>query len=155
MQQLFSRYLTRMSENARRRAHPEAHQAERRIAEAPLRAWDGYVHIRSEAGDVHIPGRWHLDLPGAGRPLVCDARTAQPLPQPDDQNAWRAYLVRMLTMQIPGVQLRVRSARDNAWQSLEVAAPTTPFCVVQIDREGLVELLGTGARISLSVRTGP
>ncbi|WP_461412740.1 hypothetical protein [Gemmatimonas sp.] len=144
-----------MSEKARRRAHPEAHQAERRIAEAPLRAWDGHVHIRCEAGDLQIPGRWHLDVPGTGRPLVRDASTAQPLPPHHDQSAWRAYLVRLLTMQIPGVQLRVRSASGNTWTSLEVAAPTTPMSVVQIDRKGLVELLGAGARISLKVRTGP
>jgi hypothetical protein len=58
-------------------------------------------------------------------------------------------------MQIPGAQLRVRSASTEAWQSLEVAAPTTPISVVQFDREGLEALLGTGARISLSVRTSP
>lgn len=152
---LFMRYLTCMSENARRRAHPEAHQAERRIAEAPLRAWDGCVHIQSEVGDFHVPGRWHLELPGAGRPLVRDARTAQPLPQHDDPHAWRAYLVQLLTMQISGAQLRVHTASANAWQSLEVAAPTTPISVVQFDREGLEALLGSGARISLSVRTSP
>lgn len=147
------RYLTHMSENARRRAHPEAHLVEQRIAEAPPRAWDGHVHIQSEAGDLHVPGRWHLDLPGAGRPLVRDARTAQPLPQHNDPHAWRAYLVQLLTMQIPGAQLRVHTASANAWQSLEVAAPTTPISVVQIDREGLEALLGAGAHISLSVRT--
>jgi hypothetical protein len=149
----FARYLTSMSANARRKAHPEAHQAERHIAQTPARAWAGRACISTDDGVLEIPGTWHLDLPGEGRPLRRHARASFPVPAPGDLEAWREHLVQLVTLQVPGMQLRVRTADSGGWQLLEVGAPTTPASVVHIDREGLAAVLGQGASISLSIDT--
>lgn len=144
-----------MSSNARRRAHPDSHLIERHIARNPARAWHGHVCIHTERGVLEVPGMWHLDVPGAARPMLHDARAALPLPASGEREAWRDHLARLVTLQVPGMQLRVRTADAAGWQSLEFAAPTSPASVVQVDREGLVALLGTGAGISLSIHSAP
>lgn len=142
-----------MSENARKKSSPESHLIERQLAKAPLRAWAGYVRIAGDEGTLMVPGTWHLELPNEVRPLRDHARREVPLPTADGLDAWREHLMRIVTLQVAGMQLRVRDARDGAWRALEFAAPTMPPSVVHVDREGWHLLLGQGARLTLAVDT--
>jgi hypothetical protein len=81
-------------------------------------------------------------------------RSALPLPVAYDLPAWHAHLTRLVTLQIPGMQLRVHRTHAGAWQSLEFAAPTAPASVTHVDREGLRTLLGPTAHVALSVVAG-
>jgi hypothetical protein len=143
-----------MSENVRKKSSPESHLIERQLATAPVRAWAGQVRIISDDGSLTVPGTWHLELPNETRPLRDHTRTALPLPTTGDLDAWREHLVRLVTLQIPGMQLRVRGVHAGAWQSLELAAPTAPPSVTQIDREGLRAVLGPTAELELSIIDG-
>jgi hypothetical protein len=146
------RYLPWMSSNGRRRTHPESHLIERDLAPSPARAWDGHVCISGEHGTVSIRGTWHLEMPQEPRTMLTARRSRSlPLPARDDMNAWHAHLLRLVTLQIPGMQLRVQGADAASWTALEFAAPTRPASVVQLDRQGLVALLGEGASVSLTI----
>lgn len=157
-----------MSAKANRKAHPESHLIEQRIATNPARAWDGCVHIASDAGTLAVPGTWHLELPKAasprahGRPattpptardVAAPSPRATPLPLPavGDHDAWRAHLLEVVTLRVDGTRLRVRSAEALDWRTLELAVPTAPASVVQIDRHGLEQLLGPGATLRLAI----
>lgn len=144
-----------MSSNRRRHPQPESHLTEYRLAEAPARTWQGGVRITSSEGTLHVPGVWHLALPEGPRPMPGAGRAALPLPASGDRAAWRDYLVRLVLLQVPGTQLRIRSADADGWHTLEWAAATSPASVLQLDREGLRALLGEEAHISLTVTTGP
>lgn len=143
-----------MSSNRRRPSPPESHLTEFRLAEAPARAWPGSVRLTSSDGTLDVPGVWHLALPQGPRPMAAPGRTALALPAPGDHAAWREYLVRLVSLQVPGTQLRVRAADAEGWHTLEWAAATSPASVLQLDRDGLRGLLGDEARISLTVTTG-
>lgn len=157
-----------MSAKANRKTHPESHLIEQRIATNPARAWDGCVHIASDVGMLAVPGTWHLELPKAaspranGRPattplaaddVAAPPRRAIPLPLPavEDRDAWRAHLLEVVTLRVAGTRLRVRSAEALDWCTLELAVPTAPASVVQIDRHGLEQLLGAGATLRLAI----
>jgi hypothetical protein len=142
-----------MSENARRKTTPESHLIEHQLATAPSRAWAGHVRITGDGGTLMVPGTWHLEVPNDARPLHVHGhgRSALPLPAVTDLPAWREHLVRLVMLQIPGMQLRVRDTIDGAWQSLELAAPTAPASVTHIDRDGLRTLLGPTAELELSI----
>lgn len=140
-----------MSENARRKSSPESHLIEHQLAVAPARAWGGHVRITGDEGTVTVPGTWHLELPGESRSLCGGERTALPLPEVADLPAWREHLMRLVSLQIPGMQLRVRDARAGNWHSLELAAPTAPPSVTHIDRDGLRTLLGPTAELELTI----
>lgn len=140
-----------MSENARKRTTPESHLIERQRATAHARAWAGQVRITGDHGTVTVPGVWHLELPHEARPLRYPRGGVLVQPAVADVPAWRDHLVRLVTLGIPGMQLRVRDADATAWQSLELAAPTIPTSVVHIDRAGLRALLGPDAQVELSV----
>ena len=160
-------YLARMSAKANRKAHPESHLIEQRIATNPARAWDGCVHIASDAGMFEVPGTWHLELPKAASPKAAPqttvplsahhgsgpARRALPLPLPavGDHDAWRAHLRQVVTLRVAGTRLHVRSAEALDWRTLELAVPTAPASVVQIDRHGLEQLLGPGATLRMAI----
>jgi hypothetical protein len=140
-----------MSEHARKRTTPESPLIERQRATAHARAWAGQVRITGDHGTVTVPGVWHLDLPHEARPLRYPRSGALALPAVADVLAWRDHLVHLVTLGIPGMQLRVREANATAWQSLELAAPTAPLSVVHIDRDGLRSLLGPMAQLEMSV----
>jgi len=147
-------YLVLMAEHARKKSTPESHLIERQLATAPARAWAGCVRVTGDDGTLTVPGTWHLELPHEVRPLRGHLRSAIPLPAAHDLHAWHAHLMRLVTLQIPGMQLRVHSTHAGAWQSLEFAAPTAPASVTHVDREGLRTLLGPTAHVALSVVAG-
>lgn len=140
-----------MSSNARRKHQPDAHQTERRIAENPATAWEGRVRISAERGTWDIPGTWHLQLPEQARTLRPAGRTSLPLPAAGDMAAWRDHLVQLVTLRVPGMQMRVRSADSTGWRTLEFAAPTAPASVAHVDREAFGALLGQGARMEMRI----
>jgi len=140
-----------MSENARRKSSPESHLIERQLASEPARAWPGHVRITGDERTFTVPGTWHLELPHEGRPLRKHERRAPPLPEVADLPAWREHLVRLVTLQVPGMQLRVRETHAGEWRSIELAAPTAPPSVTHIDREGLRTLLGPTMELELAI----
>jgi len=143
-----------MSEHARRKSTPESHLIEHQLATAPSRAWAGHIRITGIDGTLMVPGTWHLELPNEARPLHGPRRAEIPLPTVTDLPAWREHLVRLVMLQIPGMQLRVRDTIAGAWQRLELAAPTSPVSVTHIDRDGLRTLLGPTAELELSIIDG-
>ena len=146
--------LRGMSENARRKSVPESHLIEQQLADAPVRSWAGFVRITTEAGTFSVPGTWHLDLPHESRALQPHPRVALPLPDVTDLDAWREHLLRVVSLQLPGSRLRVRETAAGTWRSLEIAAPTVPRSVVQIDRDGWARLMGGSARMEMRVSGG-
>ena len=143
-----------MSENARRKSVPESHLIEQQRADTPVRSWDGYIALTRDDGVTVVPGTWHLDLPHESRARQHSERAALPLPDVSDRGAWRDHLLRVVSLQLPGSQLRVRDTAAGSWHSLEIAAPTAPPSVVQIDRDGLARLLGEGASMEMRVSGG-
>ncbi len=140
-----------MSESPRRKSTPETHLIERQLDVAPTRAWAGHVCITTDERTVSVPGTWHLELPQELRPMRDGIPRALALPPVSDLPAWRAHLMRLITLQLPGMQLRVSEAEDGEWRELELAAPTTPPSVTQIDRRGWRALLGQHARMELRI----
>ena len=139
-----------MSENARKKSSPESHLIERQLENAPVRTWAGHVRITSDEGTLTVPGSWHLELPHEVRRRE-SPRRAHPLPAVADLPAWGEHLLRLVTLRIPGMQLRIRDTHDGAWHSLEFAAPTAPPSVALIDRDGLRTVLGPKADLELAI----
>lgn len=100
---------------------------------------------------VEVQGTWYLQMPHDARSLRPAGRAALPLPMAGDVDAWRGHLQRLAMLQVPGTQLRVRTADGAGWSTLEFAAPTTPASVLQLDREAFGALLGQNARLILSI----
>lgn len=144
-----------MSSSARKPNHPESHLIERDIAGRPARTWDGFVRIAGDQHGVCVPGTWHLDLPGAARPMTAGARSVRPLQAADDVSAgaWHEHLLRFVRLQHPRMQLRVVRADTDGWQQIELSAPTVPLSVVQLDRQGMARLLGADARLTMTADT--
>lgn len=140
-----------MSPIARRNPYGEAHRCEPRIVESPARAWAGRVRITAQHGVLEIPGTWHLHMPAHGRKGGPGGRALLPLPEPGKWGAWREHLLRLVTLQLPGAQLRVCRADRAGWRMLEFSAPTAPASVLQLDREALGALLGPDAHLDLSI----
>lgn len=140
-----------MAENARTRITPESHHIEQQRATAHARAWAGQVRITGDVGTVTVPGVWHLELPQEARPLRDPRSGALTLPATADLPAWREHLLQLVTLSVPGMQLRVHAGSTGGWHSLELAAPTVPLSVVHIDRDGLRSLLGPMAQLEMSV----
>ncbi|WP_396223133.1 hypothetical protein [Gemmatimonas sp.] len=140
-----------MSEHARTRTTPESPLIERQRATAHARAWAGQVRITGDHGTVTVPGVWHLELPHEVRPLCYSRSGALTLPPAADMPAWREHLLQLVTLGVPGMQLRVHAGSAAGWHSLELAAPTAPLSVVHIDRDGLRSLLGPMAQLEMSV----
>ncbi len=143
-----------MSENPRRKSVPESHLIEHQRADAPARSWGGYIALTHDDRVTMVPGTWHLDLPHESRARQHSVRAALPLPDVSDRDAWRDHLLRVVSLRLPGSQLRVRDTAAGAWRSLEIAAPTFPPSVVHIDRDGLARLLGEGAGMEMRVSGG-
>jgi hypothetical protein len=102
------------------------------------------------AGDRQhvVPGTWQLEF--APRTLV-RAGTADALPPVSDAVEWRDRLEHIMTLQEPGVQLRIGSMSNGAWRTLEVTVPSQPPMLVEFDRDALAQVLGA-ERVQLRLR---
>lgn len=115
---------------------------EHEYARAPRFAWPGEVVLGAGDDARVIPGTWQLEF--APRALVRPG-TADAVPPVHDASAWHDRMVRILTLQEPGVQLRVGAMNDGAWQTLEITVPSRPPMLVECDRAGLAQVVGAGA----------
>lgn len=122
---------------------------EHEYARAPRFAWPGEVVLGAGDDARVIPGTWQLEF--SPRALI-RAGSAEAVPPVRDAAAWRDRVAQILTLQEPGVQLRVGAMRDGVWQTLEVTVPTRPPMLLECDRAGLEQVVGTGA-VQLRVLT--
>ena len=97
-----------------------------------------------------VPGTWQLEF--APRALV-RAGAADGVPMIADAAAWSVRMTQIMTLQEPGVQLRLGAMQAGAWQTLEVTVPSRPPTLVEFDRAALGELVGSGV-VQLRVRGG-
>jgi hypothetical protein len=143
------RYLTRALEGAAARAI-EVTVRPRSVARRPRFTWRGEITISSATEQIVVPGTWALewqptlDTDHAGRTNATEA------PSIHDQAAWAHHMHRLVTLQMPGTQLRVQTTNANGWDTLEVRVPTRPTTIVEFDRDALQQLLGdTNANVTL------
>jgi hypothetical protein len=113
-------------------------------ARAPRFAWPGAVVIGREEHQHVIPGTWRLEP--APRVLVRPGPSAA-APSVADPVAWLAYQQRLLTMQEPGLQLRIGAHDGRSWRTLEVSVPSQPPMRVEVDRDAYRQLVGTDSII--------
>lgn len=157
---------TRPSLRPRWRQRPDDEGAADRALEAMERprararllqwSWPGAVELVYDARTVQVPGTWTLDAAPFYRR---DSATIQevmyeaaPLPGvSDDGAAWAARMRRVLSLQEPGTRLRVGEVNASGWQTLEVAVPTRPPTVVQVDRDALGALLDGALAVRLRI----
>jgi hypothetical protein len=57
----------------------------------------------------------------------------------------------VVSLQEPHVRLRIGHADATGWQTLEIAVPTRPPTVVQVDRDAMLQLLGSGVTVRLRI----
>ncbi|AMW04493.1 hypothetical protein [Gemmatimonas phototrophica] len=135
------RYLTRALEGAAARAI-EVTVRSRSVARRPRFAWPGEITIASATEQIIVPGTWALEWqPSAGTDRS-GASMAVDAPSFRDHAAWAHYMRRLVTLQLPGTQLRVQRNNANGWDTLEVRVPTRPTTAVEFDRDALQQLLG-------------
>ena len=106
--------------------------------------------------DTHttrIPGTWTLDAVPLLRSASDNALfEAPPIPQlATEYVAWAARMRRVLSLQEPRVRLRVGLADATGWRTLEIAVPTRPPTVVQVDRDALRQLLDSAVMVRLRI----
>lgn len=129
--------------------------AERPRARARQRhwRWGGAVELVHDAHTVHVPGRWTLEsAPSFAKGAAPEGFDAAPFPTiGTDDAAWADRMRRILTLQEPGTRLRVGAVNSNGWQTLEVAVPTRPATIVQVDREAMGQLLGAAVAVRFRI----
>ena len=123
---------------------------EHEYARAPRFAWPGEVVLGDGPDQRVVPGTWQLEF--APRALV-RAGAADGVPMIADAAAWSVRMTQIMTLQEPGVQLRLGAMQAGAWQTLEVTVPSRPPTLVEFDRAALGELVGSGV-VQLRVRGG-
>lgn len=106
-------------------------------ARAPRIAWPGEVVLGVGDAQRVVPGTWQLEF--APRALV-RAGAGDALPATTDAHEWTARLTQIMTLQEPGVQLRLGAMHDGTWHTLEVTVPTRPPTLVEFDRAALTQL---------------
>ncbi len=115
--------------------------------------WRGSVEFVHDTHTVQVPGTWTLDESpfhrGESDPAAIEA---PPLPHlTHDSAAWAARMRRVLSLQEPGTRLRISDVDANGWQTLEVAIPTRPPAIVQVDRDALRSLLNSAVTVRLRI----
>lgn len=75
-----------------------------------------------------------------------------PLPDvSEDGRAWSVRMRQVLSLQEPGTRLRVGAVNDGGWKTLQVAIPTRPPTVVEVDRDALGSLLDDAVAVRLKI----
>lgn len=143
------RYLTRALEGAAARAI-EVTVRPRSVARRPRFTWRGEITITSATEQIVVTGTWALEWQPAAEADHTGAQKAVEAPSIHDQAAWAHHMQRLVTLQMPGTQLRIQSTNANGWDTLEVRVPTRPTTIVEFDRDALQQLLGdTNANVTL------
>jgi len=117
-------------------------------------SWPGSVELVHDTHTVQVPGTWMLnDAPFHRRESDTAMYEAAPLPHHTlDSAAWAARMRRVLLLQEPGTRLRVGDVDANGWHTLEVAVPTRPPTIVQVDRNALGWLLDGAVTVRLRIQ---
>lgn len=114
--------------------------------------WSGSVELVHDSHSVSVPGTWTLDDAPFHRREAATTYEAAPLPGvSDDGAAWAARMRRVLSLEEPDTRLRVGDANANGWQTLELAVPTRPVTIVQIDRAALASLVDGAVTVRLRI----
>lgn len=135
----------------------EAMERPRARARVAQWSWPGSVELVHETHTVQIPGTWTFDAaPFYRRESTTMARMmmyeAPPLPDVAEEGmAWSARMRRVLSLQEAGTRLRVGAVNASGWRTLEVAVPTRPPTVVEVDREALGSLLDGAVTVRLRI----
>jgi hypothetical protein len=133
----------------------EAMERPRSRAKAVQWSWPGSVELVHGTHTVQVPGTWTLDAaPFYRRDSATMSAMYEAARLPgvlEDGAAWAARMRRVLSFQEPGTRLRVGAVNASGWQTLEVAVPTRPPTVVQVDRDALGSLLDGAVTVSLRI----
>lgn len=133
----------------------EAMERPRSRARAVRWIWPGSVELVHDTHTVQVPGTWTLDTaPFYRREAATMSAMDETAPLPDvsdDGAAWATRMRRVLSFQEPGTRLRVAAVTASGWQTLEVAVPTRPPTVVEVDRDALASLLGGAVAVRLKI----
>ncbi len=133
----------------------EATERPRARARVVQWSWPGSVDLVHETHTVRVPGTWSFDAAPLYRreaTTMSAIYEAPPLPAvSDDGAAWATRMRRVLSFQEPGTRLRVGAVNASGWQTLEVAVPTYPPSIVQVDRDALGLLLDSAVAVRLRI----
>ncbi len=116
-------------------------------------SWPGSVELVHDSHTLQVPGTWTLDKAPFHR-CQSDTATYEAAPLPHltlDSDAWAARMRVVLSLQEPGTRLRVGDVGANGWQTLEVAVPTRPLTIVQVDRDALGSLFDGAVAVRLTM----
>lgn len=116
-------------------------------------SWAGSLELVQQHHTVEVPGTWTLTNTPFHRSIShAEQHVAAPIPDPSqDPSAWASRMRSVLSMQEPGTQLRVGNGDGNGWKTLEVAIPTQPPTIVQVDRNAVAQLLHAPVVIRLRI----
>lgn len=109
-------------------------------ARAPRFTWPGEI-VLGDGDDARvIRGTWNLEW--TPRALVRPGAPAPSLPPIEDAVEWNDRVARLMTLDEPGLQLRIGRSDADGWQTLEVTAPTRPATVIEFDRGAMASVAG-------------
>ncbi|MCC6241811.1 MAG: hypothetical protein IT353_03175 [Gemmatimonadaceae bacterium] len=115
-------------------------------------SWTGSVDLEQRTHTTHIPGTWTLLDTPFHRVAATTTQSAAPIPDVTrDPAAWAARMSTVLSMQEPGARLRVGTTDNSGWQTLEVAIPTLPPTIVQVDHHAVSQILKAPVTIRLRI----
>jgi len=134
----------------------EAMERPRARARVVRWSWPGSVELVHDTHAMQIPGTWTFDAaPFYRRELATMSGVlyeAPPLPDvADDGMAWSLRMRQVLSLQEPGTRLRVGAVNDGGWKTLEVAIPTRPPTVVEVDGDAFGSLLDDAVAVRLKI----
>ncbi len=115
--------------------------------------WPGVVELVRDTHTVQVPGTWTFEeTPFHHRTSRSALPEAAPLPDlSNDSTGWATRMRTVLSLQEAGTRLRVGTVGANGWQTLEVAVPTRPPTIVQVDREAVATLLNGAVTVRLRI----
>jgi hypothetical protein len=133
----------------------EAMERPRARARVMQWSWPGSVELVHDTHTVEVPGTWTFDAAPFYRreaETTSAMYVTAPLPDvSDDGAAWAARMRRVLSLQELGTRLRVGEVNASGWQTLEIAVPTRPPTVVEVDRDALGSLLDGAVAVRLKI----
>lgn len=131
----------------------EATERPRARARQFRRCWPGSVELVRETHTEYVPGTWTLtDTPFHRQAAPVSRWGTPPIPHPTHEpRSWTARMQTLLSLQEPGTRLRVGESTRDGWQTLEVAVPTHPPTIVQVDRTAVAQILNGPVSIRLRI----
>jgi len=131
----------------------EAAERPRARARQLRRKWPGMVELVMDTRTMQLPGTWALEwVPlhrGVPHAMMYEAPPVPVLEH--DAAGWVTRVRRVVSFAEPGIRLRVGDTSPAGWRTLEVAVPTRPPTILQLDVDALGSLLGGQVEVRLRI----